>query len=86
MPTYQFSCSCGAAFEDVAPIGVDATLCSCGKQARRLFTPTLNWHWDRASNPEFDEIRANQQAWVDSPETQARIKSGELIPYDGPKD
>lgn len=40
----------------------------------RVFIP----HCFRIEN---EEVNARQKAWVESPETQARIKSGELVPH-----
>jgi putative FmdB family regulatory protein len=44
MPTYDFKCPKCGVFEEFAPMGADSTSCSCGKQAKRLFSPTTAFH------------------------------------------
>lgn len=72
MPVYRFQCSCGQYVDQLVDIGTISVKCGCGKNMKKGFAPCsfkmsadLNWR---------------QQAWIESEETQKRLKSGELRP------
>jgi hypothetical protein len=78
MPLYEFGCRCGAKAEEFLPVDfVEPPVCSCGaKMARELSRPAFVVpHYMRAENTVRDD--GGHQAWIERPEVQAKLKSGE---------
>lgn len=83
MPVYVYERSDGSRMEVLQGLR-DAPLTVCpetGLDCRKIVAPFRAWlpEYDR---PEHEAFNARQKAWLDRPEQQARIKSGELIPDD----
>lgn len=79
MPTYDFKCeSCGKVREMHTSVTVEAVKCDCGKEARRVFNTRVAFTIPDYMKAQNDDSRARHKAWIQKPETQARLKSGEL--------
>lgn len=79
MPTFDFACeSCGKVTSTLAGYEDRGEDCSCGGVTKRLFSPTAALKMARDADPQFDDLRAKHSAWYNSPETQGKLKRGEL--------
>lgn len=79
MPVCEFGCGkCGYRFQDLFTVAVSEADCpKCSAKAARIpsrFVGGLAPH----ARKEDDDARARHRAWLESPETKARIESGEL--------
>lgn len=76
MPLYCFECDNGHSFEEFLSVSESTTHCpECGAPSKRVLAPVSM----RVENYD-SSATARQQAYLESPEGRARIKSGELRP------
>lgn len=75
MPTYDLRCTkCGVEFEALAGIN-EVVSCSCGGVTERMVPKRLNVVIPDYMKAGHDDSK--YKAWFNSPDTQAKIKSGE---------
>lgn len=73
---YQFACdACRREFDKDCPVGIAAAVCvQCGRAARRVFgANTIMPAWLR---PENESGRARHKAFLENPETRAKLDAG----------
>lgn len=89
MPVFDYICGvCGHQAEMlVGAKDLDLIGCpECGRRAfARQFSPTLAAYMAPWMRSESDDARARHRAWLQSDKTQAKLRSGELVPDTGPK-
>jgi hypothetical protein len=78
MPVFRYSCACGWCGELLVTRADDPAKCPDGHTADRMFSPTTNLKLAPWMTREAEDGRARHRHWLEKPETQARIRSGEL--------
>jgi hypothetical protein len=76
VPVFRFGCeTCGVTREELVTRGESVT-CACGKEMAREFTPGATLRLASWLRPEAEQGRARQKAWMETPEVQAKLRSG----------
>jgi putative FmdB family regulatory protein len=80
MPIFDFRCGCGCVFEDLVGSSVYVATCpQCKSESATRAVPAPRWSWGSGCNPEADTVKARQREWIQTPDIQAKLKSGELV-------
>lgn len=81
MPTFDYVCPCGWQDTMLVKSAEEAVTClACGNAAVRSFSPTTALRLAPWMTREAEDSRARHRHWLGKPDTQKRIKSGELAP------
>lgn len=80
MPIYVYERVDGSKFEDLAPVSApELSFCpTTGQKCRRVVAPALLRlaPWLRREN---EDMNARQRAYMERPDVQAKLRSGELV-------